>query len=371
MSISSTVAPLLLLAAVIALPGCASLELEGEYYAMANADLPRELNKVTLPRYRVEPPDILLIESAPSTRTASEPLKVGEELLVQIGNGIPLEVDETLPPVQAQAEMPLQVQFRVINGAYLIGPDGHIDLGPEYGRIAIAGMTLSQARAAVDAHLRSVVQLLDPKVSLQLTAVAGKQPIQGEHLVRPDGTISLGVHGNLFVAGQTLDQIKHGVEELLRRGGDNDPMVTVDVLAYNSKVVYVIMDGGGFGEQVLRLPYTGNETVLDAIAQVEGLSQVSSKKMWVARPAPAGTNMAQILDVHWRAITAEGITTTNHQLMPGDRIYVESDHLIAFDNMVSKLLNPVERVFGFVLLGTGMVRNVRFFSQQGLNGGGF
>jgi polysaccharide export outer membrane protein len=129
------------------------------------------------------------------------------------------------------------------------------------------------------------------------------------------------------------------------------PEIAVDVLAYNSKVIYIVMDGGGFGEQVVRVPYTGNETVLDAIAQVNGLSRISSKKVWVARPAPGNVHRTQILDVHWQAITAEGITTTNYQLLPGDRIYVQADSLIATDNFLSKLFAPVERVFGIVLLG--------------------
>ena len=73
------------------------------------------------------------------------------------------------------------------------------------------------------------------------------------------------------------------------------PDVVVDVLAYNSKMIYVVMDGGGFGEQLIRLPYTGNETVLDAIAQVNGLSQVSSKRIWVARPSPGDVHRTQIL----------------------------------------------------------------------------
>ena len=33
-----------------------------------------------------------------------------------------------------------------------------------------------------------------------------------------------------------------------------DPQVNVDVLGFNSKVFYVILDGGGYGQQVLRLP---------------------------------------------------------------------------------------------------------------------
>jgi len=84
-------------------------------------------------------------------------------------------------------------------------------------------------------------------------------------------------------------------------------------------MIYIITDGGGFGEQVVRLPCTGNDTVLDAIAQVQGLSQVSSKRIGVARPIPADMGTAQILAVEWEDITALGQTSTNHQLLPGDR----------------------------------------------------
>lgn len=40
-----------------------------------------------------------------------------------------------------------------------------------------------------------------------LEALQGR-PIQGERLVQPDGTISLGFYGRLYVSGLTLDQIK-------------------------------------------------------------------------------------------------------------------------------------------------------------------
>ncbi|MGE0374283.1 MAG: polysaccharide biosynthesis/export family protein, partial [Planctomycetaceae bacterium] len=304
MPIKTIIAPILLVAACTGLPGCATLALEGEYHALAESDIPRELSKVSFPTYRVEPPDILLIESGLITRGEHEKLKRGEEVIVQVENGVPLEVDPDIPPLQMDAEMPLQVAFRVVNGPYTIDPDGTIDLGPIYGKVQVADLTLPEARMAVEAHLRRSVEeggvgLLNPRVALRLSAVQGKQPISGEHLIRPDGTVSLGVHGEIYVAGMTLDDVKYQVEEILRSEGERDPQVSVDVLAYNSKVYYIIMEGGGYGEEVIRLAWTGNETVLDAIAQVQGLSQVSSKRIWIARPAPAGTNCGQILDVHW------------------------------------------------------------------------
>jgi polysaccharide export outer membrane protein len=128
------------------------------------------------------------------------------------------------------------------------------------------------------------------------------------------------------------------------------------------------LDGGGYGQQITRLPCTGNETVLDAIAQVNGLSQVSSKRVWIARPNPDVAGRPEILCVNWPAITAAGVATTNYQILPYDRIYVQADDLIATDNLLAKLIAPINRVLGVTLLGAStaqQVQNVRVGSGGG------
>ena len=345
--------------------GCASVPGEDTISQIAMSDMPRELQKMSLPDYRVAPPDILLIEAVNNIRPASDKLRAGDQLVIQVGN---------TPPVDPASDEILK-QFRYINGAYPIRSDGTVDLGPVFKAVKVEGMTVSEAKAAIDKHLRSTYGLKMPEVSVSLPDMAGKQAISGEHLVRPDGTVSLGIYGSVNVAGMTLDEVKGAVERKLAKSLYL-PEVNVDVLAYNSKVYYVITDGGGFGEQVARLPATGNETVLDAISQIQGLSQVSSKKIWIARPAPAEMGHAQILNVNWQAIAAEGITTTNYQVLPGDRIYVQADQMIAVDNFISKLTAPVERIMGTILLGAGVQQTLRFIhvrrgSGSGGGGGGF
>src|SRR5262249_41229302 len=156
------------------------------------------------------------------------------------------------------------------------------------GSVFIEGMTLPEGKQAIFKHLTDENGLRDPKVAVSLPNPNGKQIVAGEHLVRPDGTVSLGIYGSVDVAGMTLDEVKQAVEDHLTKY-IHDPEIQVDVLAYNSKVLYVITDGGGNGEQVTKLPFVGNETVLDALAQIGGPSEVSSKRMWVARPAPNGS----------------------------------------------------------------------------------
>jgi protein involved in polysaccharide export with SLBB domain len=356
---------MLLIAAVLgmAVSGC-SKALQDAVDESSMSDIPRELQKASIPLYRVEPPDILSIEIVNNIRPAKDPLRAGDVVLIRASGLMPID------PMEDEVEKAL----KQVNGEYLVQTDGTVDLGPHYGSVLVEGMTPTQARIAVERHFREVKGFADPHVGLNLPNVNGKQLITGEHLVRPDGTVNLGIYGSVYVAGMTLDEVRQAVEAHLAHF-IHMPEIAVDVLSYNSKVVYVITDGGGNGEQVVKLPFTGNETVLDAIASIEGLSQVSSKKMWVARPAPNGVELAQTMPVDYRAITQDGITTTNYQLLPGDRVYIKADCLIAADNFIAKVVTPVSRLFGVVLLGNGTVRALQQGSDGGNNnfggGGGF
>ncbi len=92
----------------------------------------------------------------------------------------------------------------------------------------------------------------------------------------------------------------------------------------------------------------------------------------MARPGPPGSDTAQVMDVHWHAIVAEGITTTNYQLFPGDRIYIKADKMIATDNIIGKIIAPFERIAGFAMFGHGVKREFQFGHNRGGNSrGGF
>jgi polysaccharide export outer membrane protein len=148
---------------------------------------------------------------------------------------------------------------------------------------------------------------------------------------------------------------------VLRRAGvrPESLIVIVDVLAYNSKRYYVITDGGGYGEQVFPFPITGSEKVLDAIANINGLPAVASRRnIWVARRCPHPNQPWQILPVDWVGITQHGLTETNYQIMPGDRVYVKAQRLVTIDTALARIFSPIERVFGITLLGASTVNQV-------------
>ena len=142
--------------------------------------------------------------------------------------------------------------------------------------------------------------------------------------------------------------------------------MSVDVYAYNSKFYYVITDFAGAGEQVARLPHTGNETVLDAISLIGGLSAVSSRKIWVARPAPTECGHDQILPVDWCGITRRGEVKTNYQVMPFDRLYILSAPLSKIDTYTARVLSPINRIMNSVLLGSETVQTFRTGGNNGL-----
>jgi polysaccharide export outer membrane protein len=301
----------------------------------AAAELPRELAKVSMPPYLIEPPDLLQIDA----------IRV-----------VPLPPHRLEPLDQIAVRATGVLATEPIGGVYPVEPDGNVNLGFSYGTVQVAGLTTTEAKAAVEKHLLATYTA--PKVDLILFQSRGLQQIRGEHLVRPDGTIALGTYGSVYVTGLTLQQTKTAVEEHLSQFLLK-PEVSVDVLAYNSKVFYIISDGGGNGQQVVRLPATGNETVLDAMAQIGGLSAVASKHhIWIARPAPSGCR-EQILPVDWPAIVKGAATCTNYQVLPGDRIYVEAQALVTMDIFVNKVTAPFERIGSFILFNNSLVRAIQ------------
>jgi polysaccharide export outer membrane protein len=305
----------------------------------------RELDKVALPDYVIEPPDVLTIEAlrvVPKSPYRIRPL-----------DALQIEVEGT--PVD-----------QPIRGYYIVEPGGYVNLGPGYGKVKVSDRSLDEARDAVEEHLARTLRA--PQVSLTLAEAAGVQSITGQHTVGPDGTINLGTYGSVYVTGMTIDEARAEIERHLSEFLEQ-PRIAVQVFTFNSKAYYVITEGAGFGDNLQRFPITGNETVLDAISQVNGLSRLSSKNIWIARPAPSG-ECFQILPVKWDDIARAGGTATNYQLLPGDRVFIEEDHMIALDSALAKLTSPFERILGTSLLGANTVQTFQRF-PGGFNNQGF
>ncbi len=139
-----------------------------------------------------------------------------------------------------------------------------------------------------------------------------------DQTVLPDGTIELGRFGRLIVAGRTLEQIEtdvaaavHGIE---KEGG----AVNVRLVDPQSAVYYVLGEVNSPGSY----PFIGRETVLDAILAAGGLTDKASACNIILSPPSTPCGCRTVIPICYKNIVQQGDTTTNYQVMPGDRIFV-------------------------------------------------
>lgn len=301
----------------------------------------RELDMVALPAYRIAAPDVLEIRAL--RVVPKPPYKIQ-----------PLDILQIVATGTLTAEP--------ISDFYMVEANGSINLGASYGTVEVLDLSLEEARVAILRQLSRTLRAENVHVVVNLAQALGVQQIEGEHMVGPDGMINLGIYGKVYVTGMTAKEAKLAVEAHLSQFLVS-PEISVRVLSYQHEFYYIVLEGAGFGDQILRFPVTGNETVLDALANVQGFSQLQSSNIWVARPAPDQVGCDQILPINWKDITQGATVTTNYQVMPGDRIFVAEDKAFAMGNFVDKIISPFERMIAFALLGTQTIQNLNRLPQ--------
>lgn len=303
------------------------------------APIPRELRMTNMPTYVIEPPDILLLMTMSVIPKSPYHLKPMDALSIQVTG---------------------TVRDREIYGLYPIDPSGNVNLGLGFGTVAVEGLTVDEASQRIQDHLGKILK--GPSVSVSLGQSRAMMQINGPHLVRQDGTISLGIYGEVYLTNMTLAQAKKAIEDHLSEYVQK-PEVSVDVFIYNSKWYYVIEDRAGFGQMIFRMPITGRDTVLDALSQMFGTwFMASNKNIWLARPNGADPDKFQIFPINLAGVTMGGSPATNYQLLPGDRIFVNSNPWIAANIKINRFWGPIrsmyENVFGFTVLGSSTVSAV-------------
>ncbi|MGA2797814.1 MAG: polysaccharide biosynthesis/export family protein, partial [Thermoguttaceae bacterium] len=312
-----------------------------------NLEPPRETSMVSLPAYRVEAPDVLQIE------------------VLKLVPRPPYRID-TYDLLMIRAAGTLQ--DAPINDYYLVDEEGEVNLGAAYGKIRLAGFTIVEATKVTTDFLGQILKA--PVVSIQLMRTGGTQQITGTYLVQQDGIVNLRQYGVVNVSGKTVSEIQEAIEKHLEQYFDS-PEVTVDVVGYNSETYFVIRENSIQGEDVVRLPITGKETVLDAIGAIGGMTAVSSQRVWIARPVPGSFGCEQILPIDYLGITRGADSSTNYQLLPGDRVFIAQDELVATNYFITKLALPIYQLLNITQLGTSTTISLqtlgrKFNSQTGL-----
>ncbi len=200
--------------------------------------------------------------------------------------------------------------------------------------------------------------------------------LPGDQVVKPDGTISLGEFGPYFAVSKTVVQIQQEIQGMIdaelawrrKREAEPDPedrlenpdatravtelddarraeelrneqqanRISVRLINWDSKQIYVLGEVNSPGS----FQYTGNQTVLDALVLAGGTTGRANKhRIIVARPTP-NDSCRIVLRACYDQIVQLGDTSTNYQLLPGDRVFVPS---LTFWEDVERSLNPSAR----------------------------
>jgi len=215
------------------------------------------------------------------------------------------------------------------------------------------GRTVTEKSKASPTPRDQLVDVIEPPdlVLVEVLEALPGRPISGERLVRPDGKISLGFYGDVYVAGLTPLQVKERVVLHMRKYLTDDSLglvesdphtgrnkvdetgkvitidpkdsdrVFVNVTAYNSRNYYI----EGDVRVPERLPFTGSERVLDVIHYAGGLLPTADQtKIKLIRNFPKGSPV-QVLPIDYEEITMGTDSSTNYEIMPFDRIVVPRD----------------------------------------------
>ncbi|APW62195.1 polysaccharide biosynthesis/export family protein [Paludisphaera borealis] len=153
-------------------------------------------------------------------------------------------------------------------------------------------------------------------------------------------------------AGTRVDEFGH---EWAIIPPDQADRVFVDVTAYNSKNYFVLGDVGAPG----KIPISGNETVLDALQFAGGfVATADPKDIRLVRPGRDG-KPGKVFKVDLEAIQDRGETATNYQIFPNDRIIVGRSDIAKKTIQLDRISSAVQDVINSILQEALMLRTVK------------
>lgn len=191
--------------------------------------------------------------------------------------------------------------------------------------------------AAVSRELEKTVPpsyILEPGDTVLVEPIRFDSPLRfpADQVIQPDGTIDIGQYGRIVVAGKRIEEVESCIEEIVNADPELIKALDEADIAGPERVNVRLIDPRGSQFYVLgavsspgAYPYTGRETVLDAILAAGGLGDNARRcEIILSRPSPI-SSCRTVLPVCWDNIVQLGDTTTNYQLMPGDRIFVPAN----------------------------------------------
>lgn len=169
--------------------------------------------------------------------------------------------------------------------------------------------------------------------------IDGEPALTTEAQVRQDGRVSFPHVPDQKVAGLTTEEIEVLLAETYSQYLVT-PKVHATVTAYRSKHIFVYGEVGRNGS----LPYTGAQTVADALGAVGGITRRAAPRR--ARVVRGDISDPEIFWVNLNSLIVEGNLSQNVSLAQNDVVYVPPNVFAWLGYQMDNLLFPFRGILG-------------------------
>ena len=161
--------------------------------------------------------------------------------------------------------------------------------------------------------------------------------VSGNFILNSEGKIQYQFVGDIQLSGLTKEEAEPIIVKALEKYIIN-PEVTIQIVEYNSKVVYVVGEVGLPGKVYMR----GNTiTVRDALLAA-GLPQLTAATESATLFTPSADGKVVLRKVNVRDLLYKGDLRQNYVMRPGDTIYLPA----TLWAKVARFINPVTQPIG-------------------------
>ncbi len=178
--------------------------------------------------------------------------------------------------------------------------------------------------------------------------VRNQPDFTGDYVIGPEGEIQYSYLGDVKVLGKNKQEIEELLTKMLEKYV-RTPQVTVTVVAYNSKAVYIIGEVNRPGKYAMR----GDVIKLREAIVAAGLPTryAALQRTHIVKP---DLQEAKDRKIDLKKILYQGKLKEDIDLYPGEIIVVPSTVLHKVDLFLSDLLDPVTRASAAAAIGAGL-----------------
>lgn len=147
--------------------------------------------------------------------------------------------------------------------------------------------------------------------------VYGVKDLEATVRIPESGSFDFPLAGTVGAAGLSAPEVERAIAKALTERYINDAHVTVFVKEFNSYRVSVVGAVNRPGTVVLK---KGNSTLVDALAEAGGLTEMASREIYVTSRDASGKRQVTVVDL--KRLLEGGDLSQNMPLKPTDSIYV-------------------------------------------------